>query len=192
MLKKFWRQFLLDLGDMEGEYRAFHLKDDIRQSSFYIIIAIVSVAIMIGTDAVLYKDRPGLFLWMLLYRAAFVFVSTLIMIAIRRTVKVKDYDRLMMSWLCFVILFLLLFNFTRPANFLTTAYDVILLFAIYIISPLKIFYSFALAFGFSAGILYIDFFHKTGRTNPILPPQVVSSLYPGKGCQGNGSIPGKY
>jgi diguanylate cyclase (GGDEF)-like protein len=83
----------------------------------------------------------------------------------------------MMAWLCFVILFLLLFNFTRPTNFLTTAYDVILPLAIYIISPLKIFYTLALGIGFSAGILYIDYFHKTGidpaTQNMILVSQLI-------------------
>jgi diguanylate cyclase (GGDEF)-like protein len=162
MLKRFLRQFLLDLGEMEGEYRAFHLKDDIRQSSFYIIIAIVSVVSMIGADAILYKGRSDLLLWMILYRGGFVLISILVLIAIRGTFKVKVYDWLMMGWLCFVILFLLLFNFTRPAYFITASYDVILPLAIYIISPLKIFYSFALAFGFSTGILYIDYFHKAG------------------------------
>jgi diguanylate cyclase (GGDEF)-like protein len=170
-------QFLLDLGEMEGEYRAFHRKDDIRQSSFYIIIATLSVLSMLGTDAVLYRDRPDLFLWMILYRGGFALVCILIMIAIRRSRRVRVYDRLMMAWLCFVILFLLLFNFTRPTNFLTTAYDVILPLAIYIISPLKIFYTLALGIGFSAGILYIDYFHKTGidpaTQNMILVSQLI-------------------
>ena len=162
MLKRFWRQFLLDLGELEGDYRIFHLRDDKRQSSFYILFATLSVAGMVGADAVLYKNRPDLFLWMSLFRAGFVLVSLLLMIAIRRSANVRVYDRLMLGWLCFVILFLLLFNFTRPTDFLTTAYDVILPLAIYIISPLKLSYTFALASGFSAGILYIDYFHKTG------------------------------
>jgi diguanylate cyclase (GGDEF)-like protein len=177
MLKFFWRPFLLDLGELEGDYRAFHLKDDIRQSSFYIILATVSVGIMIATDTVLYRNRPDLFLWMLVYRGTFIFISILVLISIYRTVKVKIYDRLMMAWLCFVTLFLLLFNFTRPAHFLTTAYDVILPLAVYIISPLKIVYTFALAFGFSAGILYIDYFHKTGvdqyTLNMVLAAQII-------------------
>lgn len=176
MLKRFWRQFLLDLGEMEGEYRAFHLKDDIRQSSFYIFIAMVSVLSMIGTDAVLYRGRLDLFRWMLLFRGGFTFISVLILISIRRTPKLRVYDRLMMVWLCVVVLFLLLFNFTRPANFLTTAYDVILPLTIYIISPLKIFYTIALAFGFSAGILYIDFFHKTGVDPTTLNMVLVAQL----------------
>jgi diguanylate cyclase (GGDEF)-like protein len=176
MLNRFLRQFLLDLGEMEGEYRAFHLKDDIRQSTFYILIAVISVVSMIGMDAVLYKDRPDLFRWMILYRLGFAFVSILIMIAIGRAVKVKVYDRLMMGWLSFVILFLLLFNFTRPANFLTASYDVILPFAIYIISPLKIFHSFALAFGFSTGILSIDYFYKTGIDPATLNMVFVAQL----------------
>ncbi len=162
MLKKFWRQFLLDLGELEGDYRIFHLRDDKRQSSFYILFATLSVAGMVGADAALYKNRPDLFLWMSLFRAGFVLVSLLLMFAIRRSANVRVYDRLMLGWLCFVILFLLLFNFTRPPDFLTTAYDVILPLAIYIISPLKLSYTFALASGFSAGILYIDYFHKTG------------------------------
>lgn len=176
MLKKFWRQFLLDLGELEGDYRVFHLKDDIRQSSFYIILATVSVAIMVGTDAILYRNQPDLMLWMFLYRGTFAFISILILILIRRTTRIKIYDRLMVAWLGFVILFLLLFNFTRPAHFLTTAYDVILPLATYMISPLKIFYSFALAFGFSAGILYIDYFHKTDIDPATLNMVLIAQL----------------
>ena len=71
MLKKFWRQFLLDLGELEGDYRIFHLRDDKRQSSFYILFATLSVAGMVGADAALYKNRPDLFLWMSLFRAYF-------------------------------------------------------------------------------------------------------------------------
>src|SRR5688572_28378447 len=122
MLKKFCRQFLLDLGELEGDYRIYHLKDDKRQSSFYIIFAVVSVAGMLGADAMLYQDRPDLLLWMSLFRAGFVLISLLFLFAIHKSAKVRVYDRLMLGWLCFVILFLLLFNFTRPASFLTTAY----------------------------------------------------------------------
>jgi diguanylate cyclase (GGDEF)-like protein len=174
------RQFLFDLGESEGEYRTFHLKDDIRQSSFYIIIGTVSVLSMLASDAAHYKTRPDLFLWMMLSRVGFAVVSFLVIVVIWRTAKVKIYDRLMMGWLLFVIFVLLLFNFTRPANFVTTAYDVILPLAIYIISPLKIFYSFALAFGLSTGVLYIDYFHKTGidpaTLNMILVSQMIVHL----------------
>ncbi|HUE99244.1 MAG TPA: GGDEF domain-containing protein [Anaerolineales bacterium] len=176
MFKRFLGQFLLDLGEMEGEYRVFHLKDDIRQSTFYILIAIVSVLGMIGTDGVLDKYRPDLLMWLMIYRSGFAFVSTLVMIAVRGTVKVKVYDRLMIGWLTLVILLLLLFNFTRPADFLTTAYDVILPFAIYIISPLKLFYTFALAVGFSTGTIYIDFFQKTGIDPATLNMVLVAQL----------------
>ena len=177
MLKRFLGQFLLNLGELEGDYRAFHLKDDIGQSRFYILIATVSVLIMMGTDAVLHRSRPGLFLWLVISRVGFALISILVMLVMRRTGKVRIYDRLMLGWMSFVILFLLLFNFTRPADFITTSYDVILPFAIYIISPLKLFYSFALAFGFSAGTIYIDYFHKTGidpaTLNMVLFAQLV-------------------
>jgi diguanylate cyclase (GGDEF)-like protein len=176
MYKRYLGQFLLNLGDMEGEYRAFHLKDDLNQSRFYVLIATLSVLGMFGTDAVLYRDRPDLLLWLLLYGAAFVLVSVLVMIGLWKTVKVRAYDRIMLWWISFVVLFLLLFNFTRPASFLTTSYDVILPFAIYIISPLKLFYTLALAVSFSAGALYIDFFHKTGIDQATLNMVLVSQL----------------
>src|SRR6185295_11962129 len=112
MLKRFLRQFLLILGEMEGEYRAFHLKDDLNQSRFYILIATLSVLGMLGTDVVLYKDRPDLVLWLLLYRVGFAFISILVIAALWKTVKVRVYDRLMLWWMSFVVLFLLFFNFT--------------------------------------------------------------------------------
>ena len=176
MFQRFSRQFLLDLGELEGEYRTFHLKDDVRQSSFYIIIGAVSVLSMLVSDTALYRNRPDLFLWMMISRVGFALVSVLVIITIWRTTKVKVYDQLMMGWLSAVIFFLLLFNFTRPADFLTSAYDVILPLAIYIISPLKIFYSFALALGFSTGILYIDYFYKTGIDPATLNMAVVSQI----------------
>jgi diguanylate cyclase (GGDEF)-like protein len=70
----------------------------------------------------------------------------------------------MLVWISITILFLLLFNFTRPPDFLNTAFDVIVPFAIYIFSPLKMIYNIALAFAFSTGTLYIDYFHKAGIT----------------------------
>ncbi len=176
MRKRFLGQFILNLGDMEGEYRFFHLKDDLYQSRFYILIATLSVLGMFGTDAVLYQDRPDLVLWLLFYRAGFAVVSILVIAALRKTLKVRAYDRLMQGWLIFSVLFLLLFNFTRPVDFLTTSYDVILPFAVYIISPLNIFYSFALAFGFSIGTIYVDFFHKTGIAPATLNMVLVSQL----------------
>ncbi|MGZ9235091.1 MAG: GGDEF domain-containing protein, partial [Anaerolineales bacterium] len=131
---------------------------------------------MLGTDAVLYKDRPDLVLWLLVYRAGFALVSILVMAALWKTVKVRVYDRLMLGWMSFAVLFLLLFNFTRPEDFLTTSYDVILPFAIYIISPLKIFQSLVLAVSFSTGTLYIDFFHKTGIEPATLNMVLISQM----------------
>ncbi len=176
MLKKFRHQFLLDLGEMEGEYRASHLRDDIRQSTLYILIAIISVLSMIGTDSLVDNASTNVRMWLTISRSAFAVISGLVMVAIWRTVKVKVYDQLMLVWLFLTILFLLLFNYTRPTGFLTTSYDVILPFAIYIISPLKVLYSLLLAAGFSAGTIYIDFFHKTGIDPAMLNMVIVSQV----------------
>jgi len=159
MLKRFQSRFLVDLGEMEGDYRVFHLRDDVAQSTLYISIAILSVLGMIFTDILLYKNRPDFFRGLIIYRGVYILISFLIIAAIRKTSKVRLYDRLMLAWLSFTIFSLFLFNFTRPTNLLNTTYDVIIPFAIYILSPLKILYTFALAFVFSVGTLSIDYFY---------------------------------
>jgi diguanylate cyclase (GGDEF)-like protein len=180
MLNRFKSWFLVNLGEMEGDYRVFHLKDDIAQSILYISIATLSILSMIRMDALLYKNRPDLFMGLVVYRSGYIFVSLLIMAAIRKTGKVRIYDRLMLVWLSLTIFSLLLFNLIRPANFLNIPYDVIVPFAIYIISPLKILSTIALALGFSAGTLYIDYFHKTGidpaTLNAVFTAQVIVNI----------------
>lgn len=174
MRKRFSRQFLLDLGEMEGEYRAFHLRDDIRQSSFYILVAAISVLVMIGTDGELSRAQPGLFTWLTISRVGFAFLSSLMLMILWNTVDVRLYDRLLLIWMFFVVLFLLLYNLTRPADFLTMPYDVILPFAIYIISPLRISQTFTLAAGFSIGMIYIVLSYKTGISPATLNMIIVS------------------
>ncbi|MGB8984053.1 MAG: GGDEF domain-containing protein [Anaerolineales bacterium] len=162
MLKKISSWIFVDLGEMEGDYRVFYLRDDIAQSILYISVATISVLGMVRMDGVLYQARPDLVMWLVLYRGAFVLASILVMIAIWKTSRVRVYERLILGWLTFTVLFLLLYNFTRPANYLTTAIDVIVPFAIYVFSPLKITHNIVLAFGFSAGTLFIDHFFKVG------------------------------
>ena len=162
MLKRILSRFLVDLGEMEGDYRVFYLKDDIAYSTLYVSITAVSVLSLLRVDALLFKDRPDMFMWLILYRGSFILISIVVIVALWRTNKVRAYDRIIFGWLALTVLFLLLFNFTRPANFLTTIFDVIVPITIYIFSPLKIFYNILLAFGFSVGTLYINHVYKTG------------------------------
>jgi len=99
---------------------------------------------------------------MALYRAGFILVSIVVIFAISKTTKVRIFDRLVLGWISFAVLSILLFNFTRPANYLTTAFDIIVPFAIYALSPLKLFQNIMLAFAYSVGTLYIDHVFKFG------------------------------
>jgi diguanylate cyclase (GGDEF)-like protein len=126
----------------------------------------ISVLVLLRVDAILFSDRPDLFMKMAAYRGGFVIVTILFGMVLRKIEKVRIYDRMIFGWMLFTILFLLLFNFTRPANYLTASFDVIVPFAIYMLSPLKIQSTIALAMGFSIGTLYIDHFLKFG-VDPI-------------------------
>lgn len=170
MLKRFQSRFLVNLGEMEGDYRVFHLKDDIAQSTLYIFVAIFGVLSMIGLDAFLYPDGSRSLVGLTIYRGVYILISLLMIVAIRRTSKVRIYDRLILSWVLLTILSLLLFNFIRPENLFNSTYDVIILFAIYILSPLKVMSTLALALGFSVGSLAIDYFFK-----PVVLTSAISS-----------------
>ncbi len=167
IFRRFYSQILIDLKELEGDYRVFNLQNDKAQSALYMTIAGVAILAMLGVDGMLFKDRPDLFLWMTLYRGGFALFTALTIFIVLRTNKARFFDRLVFGWLSVMILFLLLFNFTRPANYLTTVFDIIALFAIYALSPLKIQLNVLLTLAFSAGTLYIDHFLKWG-VDPVV------------------------
>ena len=216
MLKRFFSEILIDLGELEGDYRVFHLKNDIAQTVLALNIAMLSILAMLRVDTILFLDRPKLFIWVVAYRGSFVLATILVMLATRRVRKVRVYDRLVFAWIVLMILFFVLFGFTRPSNYLTIAYEIIIPFSIYVLSPLKIKQNAALAVSFTAAMMFVDYFFKTpvdpmilehhhycpvhraytwirfGIADPVLSPQILQSLYAGKRCKGNGGISGKY
>ena len=156
MFKTIFSQTLTDLGELEGDYRAFNLKNDISQSTLTISIVAVSVLGALGTDAVVFKDRQDLFTLLVFARVAFALVCMATIWAVRRTKRVKSFDLLHLVWTLFVIISIILFKLTRPVNYLTSSFDVIVPLAIYLLSPLKIKYNSIFALGFSIATLYVD------------------------------------
>jgi len=158
---------LADLGNLEGDYRVSNLRGDIKQSLLYIAIISFSVLAMLGADAMVFRNHPGLFKVMVFCRVVYVLINFLFGVVLYKTDKVRNFDRLIFCWIFFTVLALVLFNFTRPANYLTTSFDIIVPFAIYILSPLRTPYTVALAIGFSAGTIYVDHFFKFG-VDPVV------------------------
>ena len=176
MLKRLFSETLIDLGELEGDYRVFYLKNDIAQISLSLTVVILSILAMLRVDAILFKDRPELFMWVLVHRGGFILATILVMLAIRNTSKVRVYDRLVFAWIVLMILFFILFNFTRPTNYLTTAYEIIIPFSIYVFSPLKIKYNGALALSFTAAMMLINHFFKAGVDPMILNTSITAQV----------------
>jgi len=166
LFKSILGDFKTSLGDAEGDYRFAQLKTDIRQSILHMSLVGLSVLALLSVDMILFENRPELLRMMFAYRIGYVLVTIVLGIILYRTTKVRIYDRLVFGWLFFTILFLVLFNFTRPVDYLTASFDVIVPFAIYMLSPLRIHQTVALAVGFSAGTMYVDHFFKFG-VDPI-------------------------
>jgi len=162
VFKRIFGDIQTDLGNLEGDYRVAHLRADISQSILYMTIIGISILLMLRVDAILFKDDPHLFVLMIWYRGVYVLITFATGLVLRQITKVRDYDRLTFGWMMFTVIFILLLNFTRPVNYLSTSFDIIVPFAIYLLSPLKLKHTFALAAGFSLGTMYVDFFHKSG------------------------------
>jgi diguanylate cyclase (GGDEF)-like protein len=166
LFKRIAGDFLISLGDAEGDFRVSPLKTDIRQSVLHMSLVSISVLALLRVDAILFANRPDLFMKMVAYRIGYVLITLLFGVVLYRTEKVRHYDRLIFGWLFLTIVFLVLFNFTRPLNYLTSSFDVIVPFAIYVLSPLRIHQTISLALSFSVGTLYVAHFFKSG-VDPI-------------------------
>ena len=166
MFKRFFNESTTDLGELEGDYRAFHLRNDIDLSLLSYLIASISILGMLLTDAVFFKDIPHLFNIMVLSRIGYVLVTIPVMIATLHSTKVRIFDRLISGWLFFTVVYLVAVDYVRPSDFSASAFAIIVPFAIYLLSPLKITTNFFLAFCFSLGIFIVEYSIKPG-TNTI-------------------------
>ena len=136
-LKRIVGDYLVSLGDAEWDFRATQLRSDIRQSILFMSLASISALLLIRVDAILFVNIPDLFAKMVTYRVIYVLITISFGFVLYRTNKVRNFDRLIFSWLSLTILFLLLLNFTRPGDYLPTSFDVIVPIMIYVLSPLR-------------------------------------------------------
>lgn len=166
MFKKLSSQILLDLQEMEGDYRASNLPIDKAQSILYMIIVNLSAIGMLSVDWLFFQDRPNMFWRMVVYRSIFVSFTAVIIFAMSKTNLVRIFDQLALIWIIVTMLSLLILNLTRPASYLATIFDIITIFAIYVLSPLKFQQNMVLAVCFSICTLFIYHFVKIG-VDPI-------------------------
>ena len=176
MFKKLFSQTLIDLQDLEGDYRFFNLQIDKAQTVLSMIIVSISIFGLLIVDMLIFKNQPQLFAWMVVYRGSFILFTCVVILVIMRVNKVRIFDRLVLGWLAILILFLLATNFTRPSNFLSTTFDIIIVFAIYVLSPLKLQTNALLTLGFSIVTLYIDRYMKTGIDELTLGVAVAAQI----------------
>ena len=174
MFRKLSSQILIDLRELEGDYRVFNLQIDKAQSVLGMIIAGVGIFSMLWMDRLLFTGSPGLVSGMLIARSCYVLITALFIYAVGQTNRVRIFDRLILGWLFLTVLFMLIFNFIRPVSYQSTAFDAIVIFSIYALSPLQLRQNLLLVLGYSAGILFINYLFKTG-TDPLTLDVTVSA-----------------
>ena len=151
---------MLNLGDMENRYRREYLEGDKARSALSVIVFLIANISLLGVDYLLYQDRQGLFVWMAWYRGGFTAVTALFLFFIHRASSIKNFDALAFVWLFLLAIYLILFNFTRPADYLTTAFDIMFALGVYLLSPLPFKYTLAIAASFSISVLMVDCLYK--------------------------------
>src|SRR4030095_3837055 len=103
-------QVLIDLREMEGDYRTFNLAIDKTQSIAYMAIACIALVGTLGIDILIFKDTPALFWQMVVYRVSFLVLTAVIILVMLRTNRVRTFDRLALSWIITMLVFLLIIN----------------------------------------------------------------------------------
>ena len=176
MFKRFFRESMTDLGELEGDYRSFHLKNDIELSILSYLIASISILGMLRMDILLFKDEPDVFMLIVVSRILYVLITITVMVTTLNTSKVRTFDRLISGWLFFTVLYLVLVTCIRPSDYTTASFAIIVPFAIYLLSPLKTSTNFLLAFGFSAGTFAIEYFLKVQISPVPLPGALAAQL----------------
>ena len=162
MFRKLSSQILIDLRELEGDYRVFNLQIDKAQSVLGMIIAGVGIFSMLWMDRLLFTGSPGLINGMLIARSCYVLITALFIYAVGQTNRVRIFDRLILGWLSLTVLFMLIFNFIRPVSYQSTAFDAIVIFSIYALSPLQLRQNILLVLGYTTGTLLINYFFKLG------------------------------
>lgn len=176
LFRKFTSQFLIDLRELEGDYRVSNLQSDKQHSILTLVVAAIGIFFMFRVDMLLFGNNPDLLWQMVFYRGCFVLFTALVIYAVIKTEKVRVFDRLIFGWLSVTLFVVLLFNFTRPANYLSTTFDIIVIFAVYVLSPIKLKDNIFLAISFSIGTVYIDLFLKSGVSPVALNVAVASQI----------------
>jgi diguanylate cyclase (GGDEF)-like protein len=162
MFKNLFSQTLIDLKDLEGDYRFFNLQTDKAQTILSMIIVSISIFGLLVVDMLVFKDQPEIFQRMVIYCGGFILFTVIVIFVTMKVDKVRAFDRLILGWLLVTVLFLLMTNFIRPSNYLTTTFDIIVIFSIYVLSPLKFQTNTLIALSFSIATFLIDYFMKTG------------------------------
>lgn len=161
---------------MEDEYRRENLRFDIAQAVLVAVSASAVIAGILWMDHLFYEHHPGLFRWMIGYRGAYVVFTSIIAYLLVKVRTPKLFDAASFTWLLFTAVYLILFNFTRPSDYLTTVFDILYPFGVYMLSPLRLKYTFALSASFSLGTLFVDYFYKTGIHPLVLNAALISQI----------------
>ena len=116
MFKRLFGQILLHLGDLEDEFRLFHLRDDIAMFIITAVCMLLANVIMLRVDFILYQTSMDLFYLMIPSRSIQILLSGFFLFMVRRTKQVQKFDLLVFSWLLLNVIYFSLFSFTRPAD----------------------------------------------------------------------------
>ncbi len=176
VFKRLFGEIILHLGDMEDEYRRENLSNDIAQCILIAASVAITMLGLLRLDYLMFRARPELFHWMIGYRAAYILIVLATVTILLKARGPKFFDAAVFTWLLLTAIYLILFNFTRPTNYLTTPFDILYPFGAYLLLPLRLKHNFALAAAFSIGTLFVDAFYKTDISSIQLSAALSSQI----------------
>lgn len=161
MFKQLSSWILLDLGDFEEEFRQFHLQDTITLYKLTAIFVAIANMSMLFIDSLFMKGAGDLFAWVVVIRSMYTAFTLMSIIVIQRpSVGHTRLEEVTFVWVIVTGIYFILFNFTRPSNYLSTNIDILLIFGIYVLTSMRMSWLTALAVSFSVGSLIVAYYFK--------------------------------
>ncbi len=157
--------FLPSLGNKEEEFRDFYLGSTLSMNLIISVFIILANMAMIYTDIFFAKGNLELFRNSVAVRILFAMFTIVAAIYVLRNKKYNHVENTAVLWVICASLCFLYFNYTRPANHLTTSVDMLFIFGVYVFFGYRLRYLFPIMIVFSSASVWITFSQKSDIPN---------------------------
>lgn len=158
------RMAMFSSADMEEKFRRHHLHNEKKSLASAVWVMAPPTLVFSYSDYILFQFKSTFFL-LLSVRLLFLVTGFIIYMILKRDIRIKVFDGLLLYWWLSLAAMILFVNTTRPNTYVhNTAIDILVVFAIYVSIPSRLVNLATAALIFSSANMMVILVVKTGLT----------------------------